>query len=1037
MRAPLHLLGLVLACCLGEDARLQSFTTSQPATALTDHAVVERDAKPDDVHRYDVSLDEGDFFDVAASQDRLLLRLAISGPDGSDLRRVNLPQAHPLPERLMIIAPASGAYHLEVSIESARSQVSRCQESSSCGYAVHVLARRPATADDRAHDQLFALLQEAEAIVYAARSTDALRAAIPKLQQAADGWHHLGDARLEATTLKALSNVTGFFTPLRRESAAAFERLIPLLQTLGEPAVELDSWQRLAVEYDDDGRLEAQQRALLSMLPLAQTLGNRAAEGRALYGLALNQLEWGHYDEARTLTARAMDHATVTRDTRLEARMWWLLGQLAEIAGDYDAAFDHYERGLAVTTDAETIGLLWIRRGFSHLRRGNLDAARADFEARLAQGKTVVQSDRDAHARIGLGDTLLAQGRRDEARATYTDAFARLATGAPSIRCIAGQRVARMALDDGRIDDARRYFDEIVTLATRVGYAQCEAEGRLGLAEIALGGGNLEAADGEARRVLDLVETFREATLSLEARALGFGAFTPMYERAIEIAARQADRGDASAARRAFEISERALARSLLDRVTETPAGTTRHGGAPAALLQERARVRDAWRGALAELQAVSGGAQAPNHAEALAAQASALSIRLRELDTRIEIADPRRAGFSPSQPLGVEAIQALLDDETVVLEYALGERRSVVWAVTARDVRMVSLPPRAEIESLARRVHQTLGTPLDSSTRPPDGAADMRALARMILAPLGALSMKRLVIVPQGALALVPFAALPDPSSPDNASIVRRHEIVQVPSATILAALRRSPTRVSPSGRTAAVFADPIFDADDPRVHAGASRNEGATPAATAFTPARRSQQITLPRLPFSRREADAIAAILPGKVDVFVGVQATRERALGDALADARFIHFATHGVVNQRVQNLSSMVLSQVDGQGRSHDGLVILPDVYDMTLNAELVVLSGCRTALGPDVSGEGTLGLARAFIYAGARRVVASLWQVNDLATAELMKRFYRGMIVDKVAPAAALRAAQLELATIPRWSSPYYWAPFVLQGDWQ
>ena len=167
------------------------------------------------------------------------------------------------------------------------------------------------------------------------------------------------------------------------------------------------------------------------------------------------------------------------------------------------------------------------------------------------------------------------------------------------------------------------------------------------------------------------------------------------------------------------------------------------------------------------------------------------------------------------------------------------------------------------------------------------------------------------------------------------------------------------------------------------------------------------------------------------------FLGPDATRERALARSLFDYRFIHFATHGIVNQDVSSLSSLVLSLVDHAGESRDGFVMVPDIYDMTLNADVVVLSGCQTALGKHVRGEGPIGLARAFMYAGVPRVVASLWQVDDFATAELMKRFYRGMLIDELTPAAALRAAQRDLATGRRWASPYFWAPFVLQGDWR
>lgn len=261
---------------------------------------------------------------------------------------------------------------------------------------------------------------------------------------------------------------------------------------------------------------------------------------------------------------------------------------------------------------------------------------------------------------------------------------------------------------------------------------------------------------------------------------------------------------------------------------------------------------------------------------------------------------------------------------------------------------------------------------------------------------------------------------------------MIAAHEIVQVPSATTLGATRALTTGRARPTKTAAIFADPIFDTSDPRVR----RRASASVPTSAPVALRRSGR-TLGRLPFSRAEAEAIASLAPRGVTTYLGLDATRDRTVDRALFDYRFIHFATHGIVNQEVPSLSSLVLSQVDGNGRPRDGLVMLPDVYDMTLNADLVVLSGCQTALGRPVRGEGPIGLARAFMYAGVPRVIASLWLVDDLATAELMKRFYRGILVDGLTPAAALRTAQRELASNPRWKSPYFWAPFVLQGDWR
>jgi CHAT domain-containing protein len=192
------------------------------------------------------------------------------------------------------------------------------------------------------------------------------------------------------------------------------------------------------------------------------------------------------------------------------------------------------------------------------------------------------------------------------------------------------------------------------------------------------------------------------------------------------------------------------------------------------------------------------------------------------------------------------------------------------------------------------------------------------------------------------------------------------------------------------------------------------------------------------LTRLPFSRQEAQAILAAAPPHTALpALGFDANRSAATGAALADYRIVHFATHALLDTRRPELSGIVLSLVDRQGHRQDGFLRLHDIYNLRLGADLVVLSGCQTGLGKEMKGEGLVGLTRGFMYSGAPRVVASLWPVDDLATAELMKRFYRAMFVQKLSPAAALRAAQQELAASRQWHAPYYWAAFVLHGDWR
>jgi CHAT domain-containing protein len=246
------------------------------------------------------------------------------------------------------------------------------------------------------------------------------------------------------------------------------------------------------------------------------------------------------------------------------------------------------------------------------------------------------------------------------------------------------------------------------------------------------------------------------------------------------------------------------------------------------------------------------------------------------------------------------------------------------------------------------------------------------------------------------------------------------------------------------------AVLADPVLQADDARVKQAGSGEKIetiGTPASSVAGSAETDDLIrsagesgapSLGRLPFTRQEAEAIlASARDGKNLKALDFNASRATATSPELAEYRIVHFATHGLINSRRPQLSGIVLSLVNEQGRPQDGFLRDHDIYNLRLGAELVVLSACQTALGKQVRGEGLIGLVRGFMYAGAPRVAASLWNVKDEATAELMKRFYEKMLKEGMTPAAALRAAQVSMWNDKRWEAPYYWAGFVLQGEWK
>ena len=429
-----------------------------------------------------------------------------------------------------------------------------------------------------------------------------------------------------------------------------------------------------------------------------------------------------------------------------------------------------------------------------------------------------MQRDQEALARVGLGDVLRARGRSGKPRAKGTrTAAAALERGIQHWRCIPEQRLGRIDLEDGRLDDAAARFETMRGIAVAWHNPECEAEARAGLADIAAARGDLETAEAEAQRVVELTEKFRHAAVSLEARSLGFGMLAPAFA-AIDLAMRRAGRGNPGAVERAFALNEHALARGLLDRVSETRLDA--RARVPAALSDEAHSVRERWRARLAELQVAMRRRSGAAETHVLVEQTRTLELEIRDLEAKIDKADPRHATFFRPRPLGVEAVQALLDADTVLLEYALGESRSYLWVVSRHGVRAFALAPRAEIETLAQRVHKWLARlphRPDFPTRPTECRSGSR-LHGQIDRPASRLPADRQAARRRAAGCAVARSIRRMPGAVDRAApLIARHEIVQIPSATTLAALRTATAERVGSQNVVAVFADPVFDAQDP----------------------------------------------------------------------------------------------------------------------------------------------------------------------------------------------------------------------------
>jgi CHAT domain-containing protein/Tfp pilus assembly protein PilF len=778
-------------------------------------------------------------------------------------------------------------------------------------------------------------------------------------------------------------------------------------------------------------------------------IGEPYEEAIALYGagvsyrsLGKNQAAISAFKPALELMRKAENRHGIAA---VSAGAGWSYNYLNQL----DQALESFQQSLAYRQGLRDIsgeGLTYYGMGWVYVLRGENQQALENFEKALRLRKEAGEKRGEAVTRIGLGKIYARLKRYDESRSMLEQALERLRElkdrGAQADALSHLGAVGIMQRMDA---EAKTRFQEALELRQSSSDLAGEAPARLGLAVLARREGALQDAlahikrgveiveklrreppeDSENReRQMEILESLSEANtdpLATEGddyslRTSFFAQVQDYYEVYIDLLMRLEDREPgAGHAADALHVSERARARSLLDLLART-------------------------------------GANAPEQ-EALA------------------------------QPLHVDEIQRrALDERTVLLEYALGAPeadRSFLWLVTQNSVNVYSLPKRSKIEAAAQRVYELLTVRNFNHSpqrREQIARSDARfkvaarELSQMLLGSVaGRLAGKRLLIVPQGALQFVPFAALPEPESPEagarnipgaKASSTQRrrpqsanqnwqsyiplavdHEVAIVPSASALAVIRRQTATRSPAERSLVVFADPVFSADDDRVRQLARQR--STPEQGRETPIPPIQPVSsamfpnLNRLSVTAWEAQQIAA-LTSDSRIVRGFAANRDTAIDPELGKYRIIHFATHAVINPQNFNQSAIVLSQVDELGRPRNGLLSVKDIYHLKLPAELVVLSACRTGLGEDVRGEGLLGLTRGFLSSGAARVMVSLWAVEDQATAEMMYRFYRRTLgPERMTPAAALRATQVEMWREGRWAAPYYWGGFLLQGEWR
>jgi len=801
------------------------------------------------------------------------------------------------------------------------------------------------------------------------------------------------------------------------------------------------------------GDIDTAVTEISQALDLYRETKDRTGEGLALTALGLTH-SWKREDTAAINMHReaiAIFHSIGDRHS--EAIAFNALGQAYENLSDFPLALRNYEQALRLFQDngaLDGVSVSTFKIAVTYHLGKDFDQALAFYERCLKLSRAAGKARTEVNALNEIAKIYAIQGRYDLAAKQYQVVerfYERIGDqrGRSEALNAYGDFLFRQHQNQRALDA----YSRALPLSEKIGDKGILITTLYNLARANLGLGAPEVALPFIKRSLNIIEDLRANVASPEFRISYFSGVRQHYELCIEILMRL-DRlhpGEGFGAE-AVLVSERSRARLLLDLVRESRA-SIREGAAKDLLDRER-ELKGLIRTQAQYRFELSSSSRNSTELVEVENQLVQLKAEYQEVEAQLRQQNPHLSSLEEFAPLSLEQIQReLRNTDSTLLEYSLGDERSYLWAVTSDSIQSYELPGRKLIEDTSRELLTLItarqgiagqsGNEYQAKIDASDDLCSEKAssLSQILLGPLrDKLGNKRLIVVAEGALQYVPFAALPAPGS-ETTLLLETNEVVVEPSFSALIAIRnRMAQHTSSPTKLIAVIADPVLSGNDDRVQSDPFSPSTALAAADK-TPEPSTRDGGLTRLAHAAEEADAISAVAPwGSTMVAKGFDASRETAMSANLGQYQIVHFATHGFLDSEHPELSGIVLTMVDRNGVRTNGLMPLHDIYSLDLSAELTVLSACQTALGKDIKGEGLVGLTHAFMSAGSKSVVASLWKVDDRATAVLMTDFYYSMLQQGMSPAAALRSAKLKMMRDKRWSAPYYWAGFVLQGEY-
>lgn len=1093
-------LAIALAVLAGVAVLLYFVSKATRPLPLEPGLAIEREIGEGETHRYAARLAKGEVLHVEIDQGGdergLDVVVRLLDPQGRVVALADCLNGGLWHEELALVAERPGAYLLQVK-----------QGIHHGPYRLEVKAvGRRARPEDSARAEALRLHQEAANLTLEA---DSRPRQIELRQQALGLWNRLGDRRKEAEELYQIGTVyaslgqperaTGFFHRSvqrwaelgnREEQARGLKELGRVQRKAGQLEEALAVFEEglhvaaeggdehtrahllyyrgsLFTDLGDPGRAIQE---LKKSLELGRKLQDPVLEATVLHELGYSYRHSGSWEQAILRLEEALEVAQAGQVTITEAAAHNSLGGLYQALGEWDRAIEHFEAALELNRAARDIpqeSKTLNNLALVHQKRGDFEQALKLYGKSLSLHEGMSRSTRASV--LNNMAFLHLELNRPRRALSYCQRALELAGSQDGTTAAALESQGIAYLELGDLDAARRSLETALALDRQRRDRPREANALIELSRLARATGDLDRALVHAEQAVEIIESLRTRVANEDLRSSFLASKRESYEFYIDtLMALDLERPTAGYDAEALRVNERARARSLLDLLDNAASQEGRNTDPALAQRLRRLRFR------VSQLAEESQRLEDSGTASPEAIAAAAHQLETAETAYAKAQAELRSQQLGPGNRTQVRTLSAaeiqsqILGKGTLLLEYTLGQERSYLWVVTPSSIQSFPLPPRAAIEAKAGAFYKEVtarnrklpGLTEDQKQREYEKADERAAraadeLSRLLLEPAAELlegQGRTVLVVSDGALQNIPFAALLlTDASGQRLPLMLRHQIVHLPSVSVLAAQRRELGRRSRPAKTLAVIADPVFDVDDPRLprtSTGAGRDQpvlGQVRSGTAQQASLRSATAApltgskrYARLRWSKREAEQILSLVPSPAQKLeaLGFDASLDTVVRGRLDQYRIVHFATHGELDSDHPERSALVLSRVNRQGQRQEGTLTLLDVYNLRLNADLVTLSACETGRGKEIRGEGLIGLTRGFLLAGSRRVLASLWSVDDRTTSKLMPRFYHYMLKEGKSPAVALRQAQIEMWNSPL-KSPYYWAGFSLQGEWQ